>query len=145
MLEIFLIILGILYMDYSFGHIIGILLQEDVHTGKGRIQVSNHLARYAESRNLQVPRYGGCLVYRSPTQINIIILTFYDIYHLTLPRNIPSSAKRIRYIKNDQEVKCPYEIGPPLILPEGRFEFLVWSKGRFGGTWKVEQTTTTWN
>lgn len=103
---------------------------------KGRVRTVRGL--------IQIPfgGFGFSVVQRSPKEISLYLLTSRGIKFLKLKRVIPPADIQIYYLINDERLPCPYEIGPPLILPEGELEVRRKVKSILGLRESILQTST---
>lgn len=134
MLNILLLLLALLYLDYHLGHPFGVIINGHCYTYKGIITV-----------DYRTP--GLVFVSRSVDKIRIIVLScifgISDV--ISLPRTIPPSNYKINYMKDEQIHPCPYELGPPVLLKHGHFHVLKRGPSRaFGASWVPHIKSDKW-
>ena len=128
MFDLILLLIGLVYLDHIIQNSFGFVYKNHVYTRKGLIQIPT--CKYFGP--VFVLRYPQTYVLIKPGQI------------LKLNREILSSKYRLTYVLDFKVQKCPYEIGPPLILPKGQFIVSMRVQGLFGGKWNTINESTKW-
>lgn len=127
---IWIIPLLILIFDHVFDHVLAVSWFDKIYTQKGLISTKI--------------KPGVGIVLRSQNNVKCMFITLVGIQRIVIPRTIPKSIFRYKYVLNDQEKKCPYELGPHFTFPKGKIHVYKRIKNSLGGRWEYHSEHSKW-